>query len=129
LHDTVEDAAVSLQSIETKFGVDVAELVAGVTCEERRGSWREQKEWMLAKLASASEECLVLKCADALDNFRSIREDVSIFGESVWQTLRSRDEVFWYYGALSELFSARLTTDTGRRLSLALAADIGAGFE
>jgi HD domain len=129
LHDTVEDAGVSLAAIEATFGADVAGLVAGVTREERRESWREQKERALAKLASAPEECLVLKCADALDNFRSIRRDALIFGEFVWQKLRSKDEVFWYYRALSELFSAHLTTNPGHRLWLDLAAEIDAGFE
>jgi len=129
LHDTVEDAGVSLAAIEATFGADVAGLVAGVTREERRANWREQKERALTKLASAREECLVLKCADALDNFRSIRRDVRIVGEFVWQTLRSKDEVLWYYRALSELFSAHLTTNPGYRLWLDLAAEIDAGFE
>jgi hypothetical protein len=129
LHDTVEDAGISLAVIEATFGADVAGLVAGVTREERRSNWREQKERALTKLASAPEECLVLKYADALDNLRSIREDLLIFGEFVWQTLRTKDEVLWYYRTLSELFSARLTTAPGRRLWLDLAAELDAGFE
>lgn len=129
LHDTIEDAGISLAVIEATFGADVAGLVTGVTREERRSNWREQKERALTKLASAPEECLVLKYADALDNLRSIREDLLIFGEFVWQTLRTKDEVLWYYRTLSELFSARLTTDPGRRLWLDLAAELDAGFE
>lgn len=99
--------------------------MACVTRERGNGTWNEGKEGTQARLTNASQECLVLKCADALDNVRSIRHDLHLGGEVVWQRLRPGKEVSWYYRALSGRFSARLTTAPGLQLSQELAAEIG----
>jgi (p)ppGpp synthase/HD superfamily hydrolase len=129
LHDTVEDAAVALTTIQSEFGVRVAELVACVTRDPSGDTWREGRERTLVRLATADEDCLVLKCADVLDNIRSIRRDLEEYGEAVWQALRPRREISWYYGALSRLFARRLTTALGRKVSRDLEIEVRAVFE
>ncbi len=77
LHDAVEDTVVTLQEIESDFGVEVRDIVDGVTKLERfRFETREaqQAATMRKMLVAMSEDLrvLVIKLADRLHNMRTV---------------------------------------------------------
>jgi GTP pyrophosphokinase len=87
LHDTVEDTSVSLDEVEREFGLDVRELVDGVTKISRIEieSLSEQQANNLRKMLLAMSKdirVIVIKLADRLHNMRTLqalREDRRIF--------------------------------------------------
>jgi hypothetical protein len=70
-----------------------------------------------------------VKCADALDNVRSIGRDLKRFGDLVWRRLRSRTQLKWYFESLSRLFGARLRDRRGKRLAARFRAQVRAVFD
>ena len=129
LHDAVEDAGASLSDIQKLFGKRVAHLVAGVTCPRQLNeTWRDHRHRALSALDSASDECLLLKCADALDNLRSIRLDLASQGECVWHRLRPKMEFAWYYRSRARILGSRLTDACGQILAEDFAAELLAVF-
>jgi HD domain-containing protein len=80
LHDTVEDTGVTVAELREAFGPRVASLVAAVS-EDKSRSWEERKRHTITKLASASEDVLLLTAADKLANAGAIGAD----GDDVWE--------------------------------------------
>ncbi len=77
LHDVIEDCGVSEAELEKDFGLDVAEIVAGVTKfdQTRVGLGGNVKEETLRKLLMAGaqdQRIFSLKCADRLHNLRTL---------------------------------------------------------
>ncbi|MCO7219568.1 bifunctional (p)ppGpp synthetase/guanosine-3',5'-bis(diphosphate) 3'-pyrophosphohydrolase, partial [Klenkia sp. PcliD-1-E] len=76
LHDTVEDTGVSLESIVTDFGPEVAHLVDGVTKIDKvqfgDGAQAETIRKMIVAMAR-DPRVLVIKLADRLHNMRTLR--------------------------------------------------------
>jgi len=76
LHDTVEDTGVTLESIVTDFGPDVAHLVDGVTKIDKvsfgDGAQAETIRKMIIAMAR-DPRVLVIKLADRLHNMRTLR--------------------------------------------------------
>ncbi|MDR2957353.1 MAG: bifunctional (p)ppGpp synthetase/guanosine-3',5'-bis(diphosphate) 3'-pyrophosphohydrolase [Coriobacteriales bacterium] len=87
LHDTVEDAGISLDQIELQFSKTVRDLVDGVTKITRIevGSLSQQQVVNLRKMLLAMSEdirVIVIKLADRLHNMRTLqalREDRRLF--------------------------------------------------
>jgi len=118
LHDTVEDGACSLDEIRREFGGEVARLVAEMTEPDKSRPWWDRKAQTLERLKTASQDVLLLACADKLDNLRSLREDCATMGESVWDALRaSREQQAWYYRQLGQVFESSLENGTGALLA------------
>ena len=111
LHDTVEDAGITLQEIEEKFGSRVAELVAGETENKRADlppdtTWRIRKEESLRVLRDTEDiAVLMVWLGDKLANIRSIYREWKHIGDSVWQKFNQKDplEQGWYYTAIADL--------------------------
>lgn len=76
LHDTVEDASVTLLDIKENFGVKVAQLVAWLTdiSTPFHGNRAVRKELDRQHLALAPAQAKTIKLADLIDNTGSIRE-------------------------------------------------------
>ncbi len=76
LHDTVEDTGVTLESIVTDFGPEVAHLVDGVTKIDKvqfgDGAQAETIRKMIVAMAR-DPRVLVIKLADRLHNMRTLR--------------------------------------------------------
>lgn len=77
LHDTVEDTPVTIQDISTRYGDDVASLVAGVTKLQRvsyQHAEEKQAENFRKLLLAMSEDIrvLLIKLADRLHNIRTL---------------------------------------------------------
>ena len=108
LHDVVEDAAVSIEEIEEKFGKRVRELVASETEDKRADlppadTWRIRKEESLAVLKNTDEiGVLMVWLGDKLANMRSIYRDFKVEGDSMWQRFNQKDpkEQGWYYHSI-----------------------------
>ena len=117
LHDVVEDAGVTIEEIEEKFGKRVRELVASETEDKRADlppsdTWRIRKEESLAVLGKTEDiGVLMVWLGDKLANMRSIYRDWKVEGDAMWQRFNQKDvaQQAWYYRsivALTERLSA-----------------------
>ena len=98
LHDVVEDAGVSIDEIEERFGVRVRELVESETENKREElppseSWLTRKEESLGAL-SRTEDMAVLMVwlGDKLANMRSFYRLWRTEGDAMWQSFNQKDK-------------------------------------
>ena len=111
LHDVVEDAGVTIQEIEERFGKRVRELVASETENKRvdlppASTWRIRKEESLAVLESTDDiAVLMVWLGDKLANMRAIYRDFKVEGEAMWRRFNQKDvnEQAWYYRSIVTL--------------------------
>ncbi|MBR4870048.1 MAG: bifunctional (p)ppGpp synthetase/guanosine-3',5'-bis(diphosphate) 3'-pyrophosphohydrolase [Oscillospiraceae bacterium] len=111
LHDVVEDAGVTLEEVEEKFGQRVRELVASETENKRAhlpadATWRIRKEESLSVLKNTEDSgVLMVWLGDKLANLRSIYRGWKQDGDSIWQLFNQKDpkEHAWYYQTIAEL--------------------------
>ena len=111
LHDVVEDAGVTIEEIEEKFGKRVRELVASETEDKRADlppadTWRIRKEESLAVLKNTDDlGVLMVWLGDKLANMRAIYRDFKVEGDAMWQRFNQKDvhEQAWYYGSIAKL--------------------------
>jgi hypothetical protein len=109
LHDTTEDAGVTLVQLETQFGPRVRMAVEGASEPDKKADWKERKEHTINYLRDeASPDVLAVAAADKLDNVRSLRETLLRRGEEMWATFNAgRDEQRWYYRGVAEAIRSR----------------------
>jgi myo-inositol-1(or 4)-monophosphatase len=111
LHDVVEDADVSIEEIEERFGRRVRELVQSETEDKRaerppEETWRVRKEESLAVLRDTDDiGVLIVWMGDKLANMRSIYRDFKVEGVAMWQRFNQKDvaEQAWYYRSILKL--------------------------
>ena len=111
LHDVVEDADISIDEVEAKFGKRVRELVESETEDKRADlpptdTWRIRKEESLKVLRNADDiSVLIVWLGDKLANMRSIYRDFKIEGVQMWQRFNQKDvaEQAWYYRSIVKL--------------------------
>lgn len=116
LHDVVEDADISIEEIEEKFGKRVRELVASETEDKRadlppEDTWRIRKEESLKVLRDAEDtDVLIVWLGDKLANMRSVYRDWKIEGDALWQRFNQKDvkQQEWYYSSIVK-FTERLS--------------------
>lgn len=103
LHDTVEDADLTLEIIEEQFGLEVAEIVEGCSEPDKNLPWEERKEHTLEALKTASDGVWLVSCADKLQNVRNMAVDYKKHDDALWGRFnRGKDEQVWYYQSLVE---------------------------
>ena len=110
LHDVVEDANVSIEEIEKKFGKRVRELVQSETEYKRSDlppeeTWRIRKEESLETLKNTDDiGVLMVWLGDKLANMRAIYRDFKVEGNAMWQRFNQKDasEQAWYYRSIVE---------------------------
>ena len=113
LHDTVEDAAVTIEEIRAKFGNRVAELVKSETENKREelppdASWQIRKEESLEVLRRTNDLGVkMLWLSDKLSNMRSFYRQYQECGDALWQEFHQKDpnKQFWYYDTIATLLS------------------------
>jgi (p)ppGpp synthase/HD superfamily hydrolase len=101
LHDTIEDANVTYDTLKKVFNERVAELVKSQS-EDKSLTWEQRKQHTLQKLKDQSsiEEALIC-CADKLSNIKSTEKDYRKVGEKVWDRFnRGYEKQKWYYKGL-----------------------------
>ena len=111
LHDVVEDADISMEEIEERFGKRVRELVESETEDKRAElppteTWRIRKEESLTVLKNTEDiGVLMVWLGDKLANMRSIYRDFKVEGNAMWQRFYQKDvaEQAWYYRSIASL--------------------------
>ena len=111
LHDVVEDAGITMDEIEQRFGKRVRELVGAETEDKHpelppAQSWRMRKEASLSVLKNTEDiAVLMLWIGDKLANMRSIYRDFKVEGDALWQKFNQKDknEQAWYYRSIATL--------------------------
>lgn len=108
LHDTVEDSIVTLYDIKQRFGAEVMELVRYASEPDKSDTWENRKQHTIDVIKTASENALLVICADKLDNLKSIYEDFQKTGESLWSRFnRPKEKQSWYFRSIAEQFEKR----------------------
>lgn len=118
LHDVVEDAGITIEEIEERFGKRVRQLVASETEDKRADlppatTWRIRKEESLRVLENTDDVAvLMVWLGDKLANMRSIYRDIKVEGVQMWQRFNQKDvaEQAWYYRSI--LRSTERLSDT-----------------
>ena len=111
LHDVVEDADISMEEIEEKFGTRVRELVQSETEDKRADlppteTWRIRKEESLTVLKNTEDiGVLMVWLGDKLANMRAIYRDFKVEGNAMWQRFNQKNvaEQAWYYRSIASL--------------------------
>lgn len=111
LHDVVEDAGITIEEIESKFGARVRALVESETENKRNelpaaDTWRIRKEESLEVLRKTEDkEVLIVWLGDKLANMRSIYREWKKDGHAMWQCFNQKDvsAQAWYYKTIAEL--------------------------
>ena len=111
LHDVVEDANITIDEIEEKFGKRVRELVQSETEEKRadlppESTWHIRKEESLAVLKRTEDlGVLMVWLGDKLANMRSLYRDWKVEGDAMWQRFNQKDarQQAWYYHSIVTL--------------------------
>ncbi|MFN0149221.1 MAG: HD domain-containing protein [bacterium] len=103
LHDTIEDTRVTLEQLESRFGLHVAMIVDGCTEPNHRAlPWEERKSHTIGALAIAGIEVRAVIAADKIDNLRAIATDRDTIGEAIWERFnRDRQKQEWYYRGIA----------------------------
>ena len=108
LHDVVEDANITIEEIEEKFGKRVRELVESETEDKRADlpptdTWRIRKEETLSILKSTNDMgILMVWLGDKLANIRSLYREWKKEGNDLWLNFNQQDvkEHEWYYKSI-----------------------------
>lgn len=77
LHDTLEDTNTTFEEIDRCFGKRVAENVLALTNDKNQVVLLGKQEYLAQKINTLSEEQLLIKLADRLDNVSDLRENDS----------------------------------------------------
>ena len=111
LHDVVEDAGITIEEVEERFGKRIRELVASETEDKRAelppsDTWRIRKEESLSVLRNTEDiGVLMVWLGDKLANMRSIYRDWKVEGDEMWQRFNQKDvkTQAWYYRSIVKL--------------------------
>lgn len=110
LHDTVEDAGVTKEQLQKKFGDRVTELVMAETEDKHRemsaaASWQTRKEESIKDLRATNDTGVkAMWLSDKLSNLRSLYDDWRKKGDGVWQVFNQKDPAkhAWLYMSIIE---------------------------
>ena len=116
LHDVVEDAGITIEEVEERFGARVKELVASETENKREDlppeeTWRVRKEESIEVLKNTKDiDVLILWMGDKLSNIRAIYQSWKAEGDSVWRKFHEPDinRQAWYYRSIMK-YTERLS--------------------
>lgn len=81
LHDGVEDSELTVGDVVVRFGVQIGELVAALTEDERIDDWVDRKRALRAQVAEAGEGAAAIYAADKLANLAEMRALYAARGE------------------------------------------------
>ena len=110
LHDTLEDAHISVDEIAARFGERVAKLVNSET-ENKREDLPASETWLTRKQETVehlrNEPDLAVKMValgDKLSNIRAMYRDQLALGDQLWERFNQKDPNMhaWYYRAIAE---------------------------
>ncbi len=110
LHDTLEDAGISLDEIAEKFCPRVADLVQSETENKRKDlpaseTWLTRKQETIERLSNERDIAVkIIALADKLSNIRAIYRDHLAIGDELWKRFYQQDPQMhaWYYRAIAD---------------------------
>lgn len=106
LHDTIEDAHVSYETIKEAFNENIANLVQSQS-EDKTKAWIDRKEATIKFLTeNKSKDVEIATLADKLSNMRSIAKDYEVEQEKLWEKFNAgKSSQYWYYHSIAQSFS------------------------
>lgn len=108
LHDTIEDTDVTYEELVEHFGEAIAQLVQAASEHDKSLPWQERKQHTINAIPYASTEEIQIITADKLHNLQSIRTDLEVHGEDVWQRFnRGKQDQHWYYSSIVKALHLR----------------------
>lgn len=108
LHDTLEDTETSLNDLTDTFGVRVANLVLAASENDKSLPWEIRKQHTINRLKDASLEEIQVIVADKLHNLKSIRNDLNLIGDTIFERFnRGKRHQHWYYSSIVKALSHR----------------------
>lgn len=124
LHDTVEDTVATIEEIESFFGVEIAQLVNGVTklskLELQSEATKQAENFRKLVLAMSSDiRVLLVKLADRLHNMRTLhhvsseekRRRIAHETIEIYSPLAERMGIHWIKDELEDLAFSQLQPD------------------
>ncbi|MFH1547430.1 MAG: HD domain-containing protein [bacterium] len=115
LHDVLEDAPddekeMYRERIKEEFGPDVLAIVESVTEQDKSLPWKERKKQYLEHLKTASDESVLISCADMTHNLNSLVEAYREQGEDVWKHFNAiKQWKVWFIDRRVEMLKERLS--------------------
>lgn len=111
LHDTLEDAHISVDEIAVKFGIRVAELVNSETENKREDlpaseTWLIRKQETIQHLRNHKDVAVkMVTLGDKLSNIRAMYRDHLALGDKLWERFNQKDPKMhaWYYRAIADV--------------------------
>lgn len=112
LHDTIEDADVSFETLVSEFNENIANLVQSQSEDKSKG-WLERKQHTIDFLQqNPSKDVEMATLADKLSNMRSIHRDYKEQGETFWEKFNAdKESQHWYYHSIAQAFIQVVNTD------------------
>ena len=106
LHDTIEDANVSYETLKEVFNENIANLVKSQS-EDKSKEWIDRKKATISFLKSNQSKAVeIATLADKLSNIRSIFRDYQVENENLWNKFNAgKESQHWYYQSIAESFS------------------------
>lgn len=112
LHDTIEDAFVSYETLAEVFNENIANLVQAQS-ENKTLTWQDRKQATIDFLKqNESKDVEIATLADKLSNIRAIHKDYQVMGENLWSKFNAgKESQHWYYLSIGQAFSHVKGTD------------------
>ena len=112
LHDTIEDAGISYETLVETFNKDIADIVASQS-EDKTKTWIERKEHTIEFLKqNKSKNIEIATLSDKLSNMRSINKNYRDVGEKFWEIFNAgKESQHWYYKSIGESMTQVRGTD------------------
>lgn len=119
LHDTIEDAFVSYETLQEIFNERVAYLVQ-CQSEDKSKEWHDRKQATIEFLkANKSIDIEIAVLADKLSNIRSIYRDYQLLQEKLWEKFNADKKwQHWYYRSIADALSQIRDTDEFKEYAL-----------
>lgn len=112
IHDVIEDVPeeYSADQIRADFGDRVLAIVLGVTKNDSLPDWQDRADAYLHHLEfEASDESIIVSCADKIHNLMSIFDDYEEIGDELWARFHvGKERQQWWYRAVQEVIARRL---------------------
>ena len=93
-----------------EFGERVASIVDGVTKDNKLPAWQSRAEAYLKRLEKhASDESVIVSCADKTHNLMSMLIDYAEVGDDLWKRFKvGAERQLWWYQKVHEVIHFRL---------------------
>ena len=120
LHDTIEDTKVTYNNIKKEFNKNTADLVKSVSSDKKKIKIMGKPEYLLNKMINISDNALLIKLADRLQNLSDINSVDKSFAEKminqttfILQSLREKRKLTNFHKKLIRLINKQMKTYKG----------------